>query len=113
MLMFVLFVKSRTNNHPNIFFLCLRSPGQPMVDGPSVSPILASNWLSPSHAGLSLVQREHSAPARGSGAGHCQARSLLKLAKRILVPYSLIPVQDIAAPKQWLQKREETTLILS
>ena len=82
MLMFVLFVKSRTNNHPNIFFLCLRAPGQPMVDGPSVSPILASNWLSPSHAGLSLVQREHSAPGRGSGPLRGSiAIAVLKLAK--------------------------------
>ena len=117
-MMFVLFVssQSRINNHPNISFLCLRAPGQPSVDGAgltppghSVSSLLASDWSDLGHAGLWLAQREKSALARGSGAGHCQARSLLKLAKRILVPYSLIPIQDIIAHKQWIRKREETT----
>ena len=51
-----------------------------MVDGPSVSSILASNWLSRSHVGLSLAQSEHSAPARGSGPLRGSI-AVLKLAK--------------------------------
>ena len=90
--MFVLFAKSRTNNYPNISFLCLRAPGQPaMVDGPSVSSILASNWLSPSHVGLSLVQTEHSAPARGSG----PLRGSIAVLNWRKVPYSLKLLESI------------------
>ena len=95
-----LFYPSGINNYWNISFLCLWSPRQArVVTGwlhlATVSSLRAL-WLAGSSiTGFSLAEIDPSTSPGGSRAGRGQTLSLLKLAKRMLVPYCLISVQDI------------------